>query len=158
MLESRKQDTPRSELERQRLAYRELLASQRNVVVIDAGASFDAVVVDTTAAILAYSESRTRAQLGLPRNQESVNPHEKGQTNVRIPVREYVVISANSIARDILSRSSLGALHSQQEEFNTAASLGGVRVDAAIAEAPVAATAAIATPLSGAATAGSPLR
>jgi len=50
-------------------------------------------------------------------NQESVNPHEKGQTNVRIPVREYVVIGANSIARDILSRSSLGALHSQQEEF-----------------------------------------
>lgn len=73
ILQSRKQEVPWSESERQRLAYRKLLNDQKNVVVLDATRPLEEVVDAATGAILAACESRTRARLQLP-NDERRSP------------------------------------------------------------------------------------
>ncbi len=66
VLQSRKQEVPFSESERQRSAYKELLLDQPNVAVIDADQPFEEVVQKATAIILNRCGEATRARLRLP--------------------------------------------------------------------------------------------
>jgi serine acetyltransferase/thymidylate kinase len=65
VLQTRKQEVSPQESARQRVAYVELLSDQKNVVVIDASQSLEAVIRQATDAILARCESQTRARLGI---------------------------------------------------------------------------------------------
>jgi serine acetyltransferase/thymidylate kinase len=65
VLQARKQEVSFEESNRQRHAYRDLLHDQANVTVIDASQPLDTVISNTTDAILARCESRTRSRLGL---------------------------------------------------------------------------------------------
>jgi serine acetyltransferase/thymidylate kinase len=64
VLQSRKQEVPFEESDRQRLAYRHLLHDQDHVAIIDAAKPLEVVVRCATTAILDRCEAQTRERLG----------------------------------------------------------------------------------------------
>lgn len=66
VVHERKAELSMAELERQRAAYRELVASLPNGVVIDSNRPIDDVTADVAEVLLGYMEARTARRLGMP--------------------------------------------------------------------------------------------